>query len=79
MNIASGCPLFMPLSKLDDASVSYVKDDVMFVNVCLDIAETRRSGTDAGTDRSLCTHYNLFTLCFSYNTKSNELLQYNQN
>ena len=53
MNIASGCPLFMPLSKLDDASVSYVKDDVMFVNVCLDIAETRRSGTDAGTDRSL--------------------------
>jgi hypothetical protein len=40
----------MPLSKLDDASVSYVKDDVMFVNVCLDIAETRRSGTDAGTD-----------------------------
>lgn len=53
MNIASGCPLFMPLSKLDDASVSYVKDDVMFVNVCLDIAETRRLGTDAGTDRSL--------------------------
>lgn len=43
MNIASGCPLFMPLSKLDDTSVAYVKDDVMFVNVCLDISEGRRN------------------------------------
>lgn len=56
MNIASGCPLFMPLSKLDDPSVSYVKDDVMYVNVCLDISEGRRNpALDPGTgpDRSL--------------------------
>lgn len=49
MNIASGCPLFMPLSKLDDPAVAYVKDDVMFVNVCLDISEGRRNpGTNPG-------------------------------
>lgn len=55
MNIASGCPLFMPLSKLEDPTVSYVKDDVMFVNVCLDIADGRRTtpGTDPGGKDSL--------------------------
>ena len=33
MNIASGCPLFMPLSYLNLSGRNYVKDDCMFVKV----------------------------------------------
>ena len=36
MNIASGCPLFMPLSYLDMKGREYVKDDCMFVKVVVD-------------------------------------------
>jgi len=41
MNIASGCPLFMPLSKLDDANAAYVKDDVMFIKVIVESTDRR--------------------------------------
>ncbi|XP_070581842.1 TNF receptor-associated factor 2-like isoform X2 [Ptychodera flava] len=33
MNIASGCPLFMPLSMLDDGKHAYVKDDTAFLRI----------------------------------------------
>ncbi|XP_062567709.1 TNF receptor-associated factor 2-like [Saccostrea cucullata] len=42
MNIASGCPLFIPLSKLDDPSLAYVKDDTMFIKLVVDVQEPRR-------------------------------------
>ena len=41
MNVASGCPLFMPLAHLDTRS--YVRDDTMFVKVTVDT-----SGLDHG-------------------------------
>eukprot|EP00118_Oscarella_pearsei_P018705 m.192485 g.192485 ORF g.192485 m.192485 type:complete len:280 (+) comp39474_c0_seq4:5161-6000(+) len=34
MNIASGCPLFVPLSSLDDGS--YIKDDTIFIKILVD-------------------------------------------
>ena len=42
MNIASGCPLFIPLSKLDDPSLAYVKEDTMFIKLIVDVPETRK-------------------------------------
>ncbi|GCB70158.1 hypothetical protein scyTo_0010712 [Scyliorhinus torazame] len=36
MNIASGCPTFFPLSKLDSPKHAYVKDDVLFVKCIID-------------------------------------------
>jgi TNF receptor-associated factor 2 len=36
MHIASGCPLFMPLSYLEMKDRNYVKDDCMFVKVVVD-------------------------------------------
>ncbi|XP_078603932.1 TNF receptor-associated factor 2-like [Branchiostoma floridae x Branchiostoma japonicum] len=36
MNIASGCPLFAPLSQLDNSSHGYVKDDIIFVKVVVE-------------------------------------------
>ncbi|XP_050389494.1 TNF receptor-associated factor 2 [Patella vulgata] len=36
MNIASGCPLFLPLSRLQDPQYAYVKDDVMFVKISVE-------------------------------------------
>ncbi|XP_070581852.1 TNF receptor-associated factor 2-like isoform X6 [Ptychodera flava] len=36
MNIASGCPLFMPLSQLGSLRNAYVKDDVAFLKVIVD-------------------------------------------
>ena len=36
MNIASGVPLFCPLSRLEDRRYSYVKDDTMFVKIMAD-------------------------------------------
>ena len=38
MNIASGCPMFAPLSVLNNAS--YVKDDTMFLKCEIDISGT---------------------------------------
>ncbi|XP_070570592.1 TNF receptor-associated factor 2-like [Ptychodera flava] len=36
MNIASGCPLFMPLSMLESSQHAYVKDDTAFLRVIVD-------------------------------------------
>ncbi|XP_063792056.1 TNF receptor-associated factor 1 [Pseudophryne corroboree] len=36
MNIASGCPLFCPLSKLQSAKHSYVREDTMFIRCIID-------------------------------------------
>lgn len=36
MNIASGCPLFMPLQKFDDPNHAYVKSDVMFLQIVVE-------------------------------------------
>ena len=38
-NIASGIPLFCPLSKLQDRRFAYVTDDVMFINITVDTSE----------------------------------------
>ena len=39
MNIASGCPLFMPLSQLEDLSRAFVKDDVVYVKISVDCSD----------------------------------------
>ena len=39
MNIASGCPLFTPLSMLDNGSNAYVKDDTAFIKVIVDTSD----------------------------------------
>ncbi|XP_077984076.1 TNF receptor-associated factor 2-like [Glandiceps talaboti] len=39
MNIASGCPLFMPLSQLDNPRHAYMKDDVAFIKICVDVSD----------------------------------------
>ncbi|XP_067662587.1 TNF receptor-associated factor 2-like [Haliotis asinina] len=36
MNIASGCPLFLPLSRLMDSNTGYIKDDVIFVKIIVE-------------------------------------------
>ena len=36
MNIASGCPLFCPLSKLESKN-SYIRDDTVFIKVIVDL------------------------------------------
>ncbi|XP_073496912.1 TNF receptor-associated factor 1 [Phyllobates terribilis] len=36
MNVASGCPLFCPLSKLQSMSSTYVKDNAMFIRCIID-------------------------------------------
>ncbi|XP_041371123.1 TNF receptor-associated factor 2-like [Gigantopelta aegis] len=36
MNIASGCPLFLPLSRLDDPAFGFVKDDVIFIKIIVE-------------------------------------------
>uniref|UniRef100_A0A1I8H8A3 RING-type domain-containing protein n=1 Tax=Macrostomum lignano TaxID=282301 RepID=A0A1I8H8A3_9PLAT len=36
MNIASGCPLFMPLADFENGSRGYVKDDAMFIKFIVD-------------------------------------------
>ena len=40
MNVASGCPRFVPLAHLEEGS-SFVKDDVMFVKCIVDISNIR--------------------------------------
>ena len=42
MNIASGCPLFVSLSLLENSNYSYVKDDCLFVKVVVDVTELER-------------------------------------
>nr|XP_002734368.1 PREDICTED: TNF receptor-associated factor 2-like [Saccoglossus kowalevskii] len=39
MNIASGCPLFMPLNALDRGQSEYVKDDVAFIRIIVDTTD----------------------------------------
>ncbi|XP_069603533.1 TNF receptor-associated factor 1 [Ranitomeya imitator] len=39
MNVASGCPLFCPLSKLLSTSSTYVKDDTMFIRCIIDTSQ----------------------------------------
>ncbi|XP_035665780.1 TNF receptor-associated factor 2-like [Branchiostoma floridae] len=39
MNIASGCPLFVPHSQLDSSSHAYVDEDTMFIRVIVDTAD----------------------------------------
>ncbi|XP_070532241.1 TNF receptor-associated factor 2-like [Ptychodera flava] len=39
MNIASGCPLFMPLTMLDDGKHAYVKDDTAFLRITIDTSD----------------------------------------
>ncbi|KAK3732538.1 hypothetical protein RRG08_030737 [Elysia crispata] len=36
MNIASGCPLFLPLEKLNSRQRGYLKDDTIFVKIIVD-------------------------------------------
>lgn len=36
MNVASGCPLFLALSSLEDSTKGYVKDDALFVRIEVD-------------------------------------------
>ena len=36
MNIASGVPLFCPLSKLEERGTRYVKDDAIFIKIIVD-------------------------------------------
>lgn len=38
MNIASGCPMFLPLSKLDAPKQAYLKNDAMFIKCIVDAA-----------------------------------------
>ena len=45
MNIASGCPLLMPLSYLDIKGREYIKDDCMFVKVLVDTRDRHVSET----------------------------------
>ena len=40
MNVASGCPRFVPLAHLEEGSC-FVKDDVMFVKCIVDVANMR--------------------------------------
>ncbi|XP_077868357.1 TNF receptor-associated factor 2-like [Saccoglossus kowalevskii] len=39
MNIASGCPLFMPLNTIDTPGRQYVKDDVAFIKIIVDTTD----------------------------------------
>ena len=39
MNVASGCPLFMPLALLNNPANSYVKDDCMFIKISVDLTD----------------------------------------
>ncbi|XP_070531729.1 TNF receptor-associated factor 2-like [Ptychodera flava] len=39
MNIASGCPLFMPLSMIENSEHAYVKDDVAFLRIIVDTSD----------------------------------------
>ena len=36
MNVASGCPKFVPLSSLDNPHSVYVRNDTMFIRISVD-------------------------------------------
>ncbi|CAH1271320.1 TRAF2 [Branchiostoma lanceolatum] len=40
MNIASGCPLFMPLSQLESTRHAYVRDDAIFLKIIVDTSDS---------------------------------------
>ncbi|XP_072016532.1 TNF receptor-associated factor 2-like [Amphiura filiformis] len=42
MNIASGCPLFVALTLLENGNYAYVKDDCLFVKVIVDVSDLER-------------------------------------
>ena len=42
MNIASGCPLFVALTLLENDGYAYVKDDCLFVKVIVDVNDLER-------------------------------------
>ena len=44
MNIASGCPLFMKHSLLDDPAHGYVKDNIAFIKITIDTANLTAVG-----------------------------------
>lgn len=50
MNIASGCPLFCPLSKLDSKN-SYIRDDTIFIKAIVDL--TGLQANDEGMNPTL--------------------------
>lgn len=37
MNIASGCLFFISFVKFDDLSFAYVKEDIMFIKLVVDV------------------------------------------
>ncbi|XP_078604260.1 TNF receptor-associated factor 2-like [Branchiostoma floridae x Branchiostoma japonicum] len=39
MNIASGCPLFVPLSQLESTRHAYVRDDAIFLKIIVDTSD----------------------------------------
>ena len=39
MNIASGCPLFCPLSSITSDQYAYVKDDTMYLKIIVDTSD----------------------------------------
>ncbi|XP_072017317.1 TNF receptor-associated factor 2-like [Amphiura filiformis] len=43
MNIASGCPLFVALTLLENGNFAYVKDDCLFVKVIVDVSDLEKS------------------------------------
>ena len=39
MNVASGCPLFVAHTVLDNTNNQYIKDDVLFIKVMVDTSQ----------------------------------------
>ncbi|XP_077986408.1 TNF receptor-associated factor 2-like isoform X2 [Glandiceps talaboti] len=39
MNVASGCPLFMPFTSLDSPRHAYIKDDTAFIKIIVDTSD----------------------------------------
>ncbi len=39
MNVASGCPMFLPLRQLDRNLDKYIQDDTLFLKVTIDTSE----------------------------------------
>lgn len=50
MNIASGCPLLMPLSSLDDPAHGYVKDNTAYVKIIVNTDGISHNTTQHNTD-----------------------------
>jgi hypothetical protein len=41
MNVASGCPLFAPVSLLESPTSDYVKEDRLFIKIAIDTSDSR--------------------------------------